>query len=80
MLRIAVAVACLFALLPVSEAPAEPNYAVWLIAHERMVASWRRAEPRCGWTVGGHTCASRSGRRVSGRREDEQAKQKDLPQ
>ena len=57
MLRIAAASIFLTILLPASEAPADPNYAVWLCAHERMVANWRRAEPRCGWTVGGYTCS-----------------------
>jgi hypothetical protein len=37
---------------------AEPNFAVWRIAHERLLAKWRCAEPRCGWTVGGYTCSS----------------------
>jgi hypothetical protein len=36
---------------------ADPNLLVWRIAHERMLAKWRHAEPRCGWTVGGYTCA-----------------------
>src|SRR4249920_2056882 len=49
MLRIAAAVIGLMLLMGAGEAPAEPNYAVWLMAHERMVAKWRRAEPRCGW-------------------------------
>jgi hypothetical protein len=39
-----------------SNALAEPNFGVWACAHERMVAKWRHAEPRCGWTVGGYTC------------------------
>jgi hypothetical protein len=60
MLRIAAASIFLTILLPASEAPADPNYAVWLCAHERMVANWRRAEPRCGWTVGGYTCSKAS--------------------
>jgi hypothetical protein len=55
-----VAGAVVVSLLLTIEARAEPNYAVWSIAHERMMASWRRAEPRCGWTVGGYTCGSRS--------------------
>ena len=43
----------------ISNAAAEPNFAVWACAHERMVAKWRHAEPRCGWTVGGYTCLGR---------------------
>jgi hypothetical protein len=43
----------------ISTASAEPNFAVWACAHERMVAKWRHAEPRCGWTVGGYTCPGR---------------------
>jgi hypothetical protein len=43
----------------ISYASAEPNFAVWACAHERMVAKWRHAEPRCGWTVGGYTCLGR---------------------
>jgi hypothetical protein len=43
----------------ISNASAEPNFAVWACAHERMVAKWRHAEPRCGWTVGGYTCRGR---------------------
>jgi hypothetical protein len=39
-------------------ARAEPNFAVWRIAHERLLAKWRCSEPRCGWTVGGYTCSS----------------------
>jgi hypothetical protein len=38
-------------------ARADPDLLVWRIAHEQMVAKWRRAEPRCGWTVGGYECA-----------------------
>jgi hypothetical protein len=55
--------------MAITEAPAEPNYAVWLMAHERMVAKWCRSEPRCGWTVGGYTCSSRTGARRSARRQ-----------
>jgi hypothetical protein len=36
---------------------AEGDLLAWCIAHDRMVAKWRAAEPRCGWTVGGYTCA-----------------------
>jgi hypothetical protein len=43
----------------VTPASAGPNYLVWSIAHDRMVAGWRCAEPRCGWTVGGYTCSPR---------------------
>jgi hypothetical protein len=46
--------------IPLGKASAGPNYLVWSIAHERMVAGWRCAEPRCGWTVGGYTCSSRA--------------------
>jgi hypothetical protein len=47
-------------LLLVASAPAhaEPNFAVWRIAHEQLLAKWRCSEPRCGWTVGGYTCSS----------------------
>jgi hypothetical protein len=41
-----------------ASALADPNYFVWRIAHERMLAKWRCAEPRCGWTVAGYTCRS----------------------
>jgi len=44
------------ALLAQSPARADPDLLVWRIAHEQMVAKWRRAEPRCGWTVGGYEC------------------------
>jgi hypothetical protein len=64
MLKIAAGLGCLLILFPATEARAEPNYAVWLIAHERMVAKWRRSEPRCGWTVGGYTCSSKARRPV----------------
>ena len=37
-------------------ARAEGDLLAWCIAHNRMVAKWRAAEPRCGWTVGGYTC------------------------
>jgi hypothetical protein len=43
----------------ISYVSAEPNFAVWACAHERMVAKWRHAEPRCGWTVGGYGCPGR---------------------
>jgi hypothetical protein len=43
-------------------ARAEPNFAVWRIAHERLLAKWRCSEPRCGWTVGGYTCSSKRSR------------------
>jgi hypothetical protein len=42
-----------------TSARAEGDLRVWCIAHERMVAKWRRAEPKCGWTVGGYTCKSK---------------------
>jgi hypothetical protein len=35
---------------------AEGDLLVWCIAHQRMEAKWRSAEPKCGWTVGGYTC------------------------
>jgi hypothetical protein len=41
-----------------TSAKAEPNYWAWRLAHERLLAKWRCSEPRCGWTVGGYTCAS----------------------
>ena len=37
-------------------ARAEGDLLVWCIAHQRMEAKWRAAEPKCGWTVGGYTC------------------------
>jgi len=55
MARIA-ALAVLLTLATSSAALADPNLLVWRIAHERMLAKWRHAEPRCGWTVGGYTC------------------------
>jgi hypothetical protein len=39
-----------------SSARAEGDLLVWCIAHQRMEAKWRSAEPKCGWTVGGYTC------------------------
>jgi hypothetical protein len=39
-----------------SSARAEGDLLVWCIAHQRMEAKWQRAEPKCGWTVGGYTC------------------------
>jgi hypothetical protein len=48
----------------ISSACADPNFAVWAYAHERMVAKWRHAEPRCGWTVGGYTCLGRMAMRT----------------
>jgi len=67
MRRVAAGLTLLLALMAMGPARAEPNYAVWMVAHERMVARWRCAEPRCGWTVGGYTCASRMGGRKSAR-------------
>ena len=53
-----IAVLAVLLTLPTSPAAlADPNLLVWGIAHERMLAKWRHAEPRCGWTVGGYTCA-----------------------
>jgi hypothetical protein len=63
MMRLRAVAVCLLTLMAISEAPAEPNYAVWSAAHARMLAKWRCAEPRCGWTVGGYTCPSRIGTR-----------------
>jgi hypothetical protein len=65
MMRLAAGLAGLLTLMATAESPAEPNYAVWRIAHERMLARWRCSEPRCGWTVGGYTCSSRAGTRSS---------------
>jgi hypothetical protein len=56
MARIA-ALAVLLTLTASSNVLANENLLVWRIAHERMLAKWRHAEPRCGWTVGGYTCA-----------------------
>jgi hypothetical protein len=39
-----------------SSARAEGDLLAWCIAHQRMEAKWQRAEPKCGWTVGGYTC------------------------
>jgi hypothetical protein len=56
----AIITAALVALIAMTQSAwAEPNYFVWQIAHERMLAKWRHAEPRCGWTVGGYRCARR---------------------
>jgi hypothetical protein len=52
-------------LMATSQSRAEPDYAVWMAAHERMLAKWRCQQPRCGWTVGGYTCSSRVGTRSS---------------
>jgi hypothetical protein len=51
-------------LLSIANMPAraEPNFAVWRIAHERLLAKWRCSEPRCGWPVGGSTCSSKRSR------------------
>jgi len=65
MRRLAAGLAGLLTVMAISESPAQPNYAVWRMAHERMLAKWRCAEPRCGWTVGGYTCSSRAGARGS---------------
>jgi hypothetical protein len=56
MTRIAVLLGLL--LTASASARAEPNFEVWRVAHERLLAKWRCAEPRCGWTVGGYTCSS----------------------
>jgi len=55
-------IAALIGLLLAANAPAqaEPNFEVWRVAHEQLLAKWRCAEPRCGWTVGGYTCSSRT--------------------
>jgi hypothetical protein len=53
-----ITVLALLLLATSADALADPNYFVWRIAHERLVAKWCRAEPRCGWTVGGYTCRS----------------------
>jgi len=59
-MKFALAITTLLALLMCGSAgPARAweNYAAWEVAHWEMVARWRRAEPRCGWTVGGQTCS-----------------------
>jgi hypothetical protein len=56
--------AFLLMLLASTEAPADPDYLMWCIAHQRMLTRWAHAEPRCGWTVGGYTCPSLRGARV----------------
>src|SRR3974377_118779 len=61
MKRFTAPLALLLLLLAISEAPADPDYLMWCIAHQRMLAKWRYSEPRCGWTVGGNTCSSRVG-------------------
>ena len=53
----------LLALLASSDVRADPSYAVWWNAHQRMLAGWRHSEPRCGWTVGGYTCFKRGFKR-----------------
>jgi hypothetical protein len=65
MRRLIAGLAGLLTLMMITESPAEPNYAVWRVAHERMVAKWRCSEPRCGWTVGGYSCSSRLSSRRS---------------
>jgi len=65
MKRLTAPLALLLLLLAMREAPADPDYLMWCIAHQRMLAKWRYAEPRCGWTVGGNTCLSRAGKRSS---------------
>jgi hypothetical protein len=59
MIRFVCALAGVLTLASMAPAAAEPNYFVWQIAHERMLAKWRHSEPRCGWTVGGYRCARR---------------------
>jgi hypothetical protein len=59
MIRFVCALAGVLTLASMAPAAAEPDYFVWQIAHERMLAKWRHAEPRCGWTVGGYRCARR---------------------
>ena len=59
MIRFACALAVVLTLASAAPAAADSNYFVWKIAHERMLAKWRHAEPRCGWTVGGYRCARR---------------------
>ena len=52
-------IVALVAVALVGTAPAvhaEGDLLVWCIAHQRMEAKWQRAEPKCGWTVGGYTC------------------------
>jgi len=51
-----VALAGLVLTVTSSSTRAEGDLLAWCIAHNRMVAKWRAAEPRCGWTVGGYTC------------------------
>jgi hypothetical protein len=58
-LAIGMVVAALSAAMAAAPAQADPNLLVWRIAHDCMVAKWRRAEPRCGWTVAGYSCNSR---------------------
>jgi hypothetical protein len=55
------ALAGLLLLMANAPARAEPNFAVWRVAHERLLCKWRHSEPRCGWTVGGYTCGSPKG-------------------
>ena len=48
-------IAALAVLLTLTTSPAalaDPNLLVWRIAHERMLAKWRHAEPRCGHPAG----------------------------
>jgi len=59
-LRFAILIAAALTLGSLAPAAAQPNYLVWELAHARMLAKWRHAEPRCGWTVGGYRCARRS--------------------
>lgn len=53
------AIAGLLMLTASTDVCADPSYAAWKAAHERMLARWRHSEPRCGWTVGGYSCGTR---------------------
>ena len=47
----------LLVLTTIANARADPNCAVWRIAQKRTLTKWGYSEPKCGWTVGGYTCA-----------------------
>ena len=64
MTKFTAALMAVLSLSAISNASAEPNFAVWACAHERMLAKWRHAQPRCGWTVGGYTCPGRMAMRT----------------
>jgi hypothetical protein len=58
--RFSIAIVAMAVLSTCGAAPparAWENFEAWAVAHHQMVARWKRMEPRCGWTVGGYSCA-----------------------